>query len=38
MHILDIVKKDMEDWYDTVEQEINTKFSEDVSKYICDFI
>jgi hypothetical protein len=38
MHILDIVKKDMEDWYDTVEEKMNTKFSEDVSKYICDFI
>jgi hypothetical protein len=32
------VKEDMEDWYDTVEEKMNTKFSEDLSKYICDFI
>ena len=38
IHILNIVKEDMETWYTTVEKEINTKFSEDLSKYICDFI
>jgi hypothetical protein len=38
IHILEMVKEDMEDWYDTVEEEMNTKFSEDLSKYICDFI
>ena len=38
IHILEMVKEDMEDWYDTVEEKMNTKFSEDLSKYICDFI
>ena len=38
IHILNNVKEDMETWYTTVEKEINTKFSEDLSKYICDFI
>ena len=38
IHILDMVKEDMETWYTTVEKQINTKFSEDLSKYICDFI
>lgn len=38
IHTLEIVKKDMETWYDTVETKINTKFNEDLSKYICDFI
>lgn len=38
INILDIVKEDMEEWYDTVEEKMNTKFSEDISKYICDFI
>ena len=36
--ILNIVKEDMVNWYNTVEKGINTKFSEDLSKYICDFI
>ena len=36
--ILEMVKKDMKSWYTTVEKQINTKFSEDLSKYICDFI
>ena len=36
--ILNVVKEDMESWYNTVEKGINTKFSEDLSKYICDFI
>ena len=31
IHILEMVKEDMEDWYDTVEEKMNTKFSEDVS-------
>lgn len=38
IHILEMVKEDMETWYTTVEKQINTKFSEDLSKYICDFI
>lgn len=36
--ILTNVNDDMKNWYNIVEKEINTKFSEDVSKYICDFI
>ena len=38
IHILTSVDDDMEEWYDTVEEKMNTKFNEDLSKYICDFI
>lgn len=38
INILEMVKEDMKSWYTTVEKQINTKFSEDLSKYICDFI
>jgi len=36
--ILTNVDDDMKNWYNIVEEGINTKFNEDVSKYICDFI
>jgi uncharacterized protein YoxC len=38
IHILSSVDDDMKNWYNIVEEGINTKFNEDVSKYICDFI
>jgi hypothetical protein len=38
INTLDVVNNDIKTWYTTIEDKINTKFNQDISKYICEFI